>query len=80
MSLINAVLNPFLDSFIISFIDDTLVYSKSEEQHADHLHIILGVLVNERLYAEFSKCEFLLNLVAILGHVVSKEGVMVDLQ
>ncbi|WMV09159.1 hypothetical protein MTR67_002544 [Solanum verrucosum] len=62
------------------FIDDILVYSRSEEEHADHLRIVLGALEKQRLYAKFSKCEFWLTSVAILGHVVSKEEVMVDPQ
>ena len=80
MSLMNGVLKPFLDSFVIVFIDDILVYLKSEEEHANHLRIILGVLGKQRLYAKFSKCEFWLTSNAFLGHAVSKEGVMVDLQ
>ncbi|KAH0641913.1 hypothetical protein KY290_033526 [Solanum tuberosum] len=80
MSLMNGVFKPFLYSFMIVFIDNILVYSKREEEHADHLCIVLGVLGKQRLYAKFSKCEFWLNSVAFLGHVVSKEGVMVDPQ
>ncbi|WMV18243.1 hypothetical protein MTR67_011628 [Solanum verrucosum] len=81
MSLMNGVFKPFLDSFVIVFIDDDiLVYSKSEEEHADHLRIVLGLLGKQKLYAKFSKCEFWLTLVALLGHVVSKEEVMVDPQ
>ncbi|KAH0725405.1 hypothetical protein KY284_001270 [Solanum tuberosum] len=80
MSLMNMVFKPFLDSFVIIFIDDILVYSKSEDEHADHLRIVLCVLWKHRLYAKFSKCEFWLTLVAFLGLVVSKEGVMVEPQ
>ncbi|WMV14744.1 hypothetical protein MTR67_008129 [Solanum verrucosum] len=80
MSLINWVFKLFLDSFVIVFIDDILVYSKSEEEHANHLRTVLGVLGKQRLYAKFSKCEFWLTSVAFLGHVVSKEGVIVDPQ
>ncbi|WMV45901.1 hypothetical protein MTR67_039286 [Solanum verrucosum] len=80
MSLMNAVFKLFLDSFVIVFIDDILVYSKSEEEHANHLRIVMGVVGKQRLYAKFSKCEFWLTSVAFLGHVVSKKGVMVDTQ
>ncbi|KAH0773664.1 hypothetical protein KY290_010801 [Solanum tuberosum] len=80
MSLMNGVFKTFLDSFVIVFIDDILVSLKSEEEHVDHLCIVLGVLGKQMLYAKFSKCEFWLTSVAFLGHVVSKEGVMVDPQ
>ncbi|WMV59046.1 hypothetical protein MTR67_052431 [Solanum verrucosum] len=63
MSLINGVFKPFLDSFVIIFIDDILVYSKSKEEHADHLHIILGVLGKHKLYENFSKAQQLLSTV-----------------
>ncbi|WMV37260.1 hypothetical protein MTR67_030645 [Solanum verrucosum] len=80
LSLMNGVYKPFLDSFVIVFIDDILVYSRSKEKHADHLRIVLGVLRKQKLYAKCSKCEFWLTSVTFLGHVVSKEGVMVDPQ
>ncbi|WMV19400.1 hypothetical protein MTR67_012785 [Solanum verrucosum] len=57
MSLVNGVFKPFLDSFVIVFIDAILVYSKSEEEHANYLRIVLGVLGKQKLYAKFSKCE-----------------------
>ena len=69
---------PYLDSFVIVFIDDILVYSKTEEDHVRHLRIVLQRLREERLYAKFSKCEFWLTSVTFLEHVVSKEGVRVD--
>ncbi|WMV32393.1 hypothetical protein MTR67_025778 [Solanum verrucosum] len=71
--------NPFL-IVCDNVIDDILVYSRSKEDHADHLPIVLGVLRKQKLYAKFSKCEFWLTSVAFLGHVVLKEGVMVDPQ
>ncbi|WMV09407.1 hypothetical protein MTR67_002792 [Solanum verrucosum] len=80
MSLMNGVFKPFLDFFVIVFIDDILVYTKSEEEHADHLRIILGIHGKQKLYAKFSKCEFWLTSVAFLGHVVLKKGAMVDPQ
>ncbi|WMV40966.1 hypothetical protein MTR67_034351, partial [Solanum verrucosum] len=76
VSSMNGVFKPFLDSFVIVFIDDILVYLKSEEEHADHPRIILSVLGKQKLYAKFSKCEFWLTSLAFLGHIVSREGVM----
>ncbi|WMV19081.1 hypothetical protein MTR67_012466 [Solanum verrucosum] len=80
MSLMNGVFNQFLDSFVIVFIDDILVYSKSEEEHADYLRIVLVVLGKEMLYAKFSKCAFWLTSVAFFGACSFIEGVMVDPQ
>ena len=78
MSLMNGIFKPYLDLFVIVFIDDILIYSKSRKDHEEHLRIVLEVLREKRLYAKFSKCEFLLDSVSFLGHVVSKDGVMVD--
>lgn len=58
MDLINRVFHPYLDQFVIIFIDDILVYSRSKEQHEEHLRIVLGTLQKEKLYAKFSKCKF----------------------
>jgi len=80
MDLMNRVFKPFLDVFVIVFIDDILVYSRSEEDHANHLRQVLQVLHDRRLYAKFSKCEFWLKSVAFLGHIVSDEGIRVDSQ
>nr|GEV32174.1 hypothetical protein [Tanacetum cinerariifolium] len=77
MDLMNRVCKPYLDKFIIVFIDDILVYSKDEEEHEKHLKIILELLKKERLYAKFSKC-FWLDLVQFLGHVINHSGVHVD--
>jgi len=74
MHLMNSVFQPYLDSFVIVFIDDILVYSRSQEEHAQHLRIVLQRLREEKFYAKFSKCEFWLSSVAFLGHVVSSEG------
>ena len=60
------------------FVDNILIYSKSDEEHDDHLRIVLHALRNHRLYAKFSKCEFWLTDVRFLGHVVSASGVSVD--
>ncbi|GKA30836.1 putative reverse transcriptase domain-containing protein [Tanacetum coccineum] len=78
MDLINRVCKPYLDKFVIVFIDDILVYSKDEEEHGKHLKIILELLKKERLYAKFSKCDFWLDSVQFLGHVIDRSGVHVD--
>jgi hypothetical protein len=67
-----------LDKFVVVFIDDILVYSQNEEEHAEHLRIILTRLRDKQLYAKFSKCEFWLKKVPFLGHVLSDEGISVD--
>lgn len=78
MDLMNPVFRPFLDRFVIVFIDDILVYSRSAEEHARHLRYVLQTLREHQLYAKFSKCEFWLEEVAFLGHVVSRDGIQVD--
>ncbi|KAL5546822.1 hypothetical protein UlMin_006509 [Ulmus minor] len=78
MDLMNRVFKEFLDRFVIVFIDDILVYSKSTEEHEEHLRLILQTLRDHQLFAKFKKCEFWLNQVAFLGHVISKDGVAVD--
>ncbi|KAJ9545162.1 hypothetical protein OSB04_024869 [Centaurea solstitialis] len=78
MDLMNRVCRPYLDKFVIVFIDDILIYSKTAEEHGDHLRKILEMLKRERLYAKFSKCEFWLKEVQFLGHVVTQEGIKVD--
>ncbi|KAL5540174.1 hypothetical protein UlMin_045925 [Ulmus minor] len=78
MDLMNRVFKEFLDRFVIVFIDDILVYSKSAEEHEEHLRLILQTLRDHQLFAKFKKCEFWLNQVAFLGHVISKDGIAVD--
>ncbi|GJY09355.1 putative reverse transcriptase domain-containing protein [Tanacetum coccineum] len=78
MDLMNQVCKPYLDKFVIVFIDDILVYSKDEEEHEKHLKIILELLKKERLYAKFSKCDFWLDSVQCLGYVIDSSGVHVD--
>jgi hypothetical protein len=74
----NKVFMKFLDKFVVVFIDDILVYSKTEEEHAEHLRVVLGTLCEHQLYAKFYKCEFWLKEVGFLGHVLSAGGVSVD--
>ncbi|KAL0560847.1 hypothetical protein IC582_001261 [Cucumis melo] len=78
MDLMNRVFREFLDTFVIVFIDDILIYSKTEAEHEKHLRIVLQTLRDNKLYAKFSKCEFWLKQMSFLGHVVSKAGVSVD--
>jgi hypothetical protein len=78
MYLMNSVFMPELDKFVVVFIDDILIYSKTEEDHADHLRVVLQRLRDHRLYAKFSKCEFWLDNVKFLGHTISSEGISVD--
>nr|GEX33357.1 hypothetical protein [Tanacetum cinerariifolium] len=78
MDLMNRVYKPYLDTFVIMFIDDILIYSKSEDEHEVHLKTILDLLKKEKLYAKFSKCEFWLKEVQFLGHVVNRDGIHVD--
>nr|GFB42865.1 putative reverse transcriptase domain-containing protein [Tanacetum cinerariifolium] len=78
MDLMNRVCRPVLDKFVIMFIDDILIYSKNKEEHEEHLRIILELLQKEKLYAKFSKCEFWLDYVKFLGHVINSQGVHVD--
>jgi hypothetical protein len=74
----NLVFMPELDKFVVIFIDDILIYSKDEEDHAKHLHIVLQHLRDHQLYAKFSKCEFWLDSVKFLGHTISSNGISVD--
>jgi hypothetical protein len=76
--LMNKVFMEYLDKFVVVFIDDILVYSRSEEEHEEHLHLVLQKHRDHRLYAILSKCEFWLKQVAFLGHIISKGGISVD--
>ncbi|KAL0536750.1 hypothetical protein IC582_025710 [Cucumis melo] len=80
MDLMNRIFHQYLDQFVIVFIDDILVYSVDRESHEEHLRIVLQTLRDKQLYAKFSKCEFWLEQVVFLGHVVSAKGVSVDPQ
>jgi hypothetical protein len=76
--LMNSVFMPELDKFVVVFIDDILVYSKTMEEHEEHLQIVLQHLRAHQLYAKFSKCEFWINEVPFLGHVISPKGITMD--
>ncbi|GJU53882.1 putative reverse transcriptase domain-containing protein [Tanacetum coccineum] len=78
MDLMNRVCKPYLDKFIIVFIDDILIYSKNKQEHVEHLKLILDLLKKEQLYAKFSKCKFWIPKVQFLGHVIDSQGIHVD--
>ena len=78
MDLMNRIFSSYLDRFVVVFVDDILIYSASEEEHRSHLSIVLETLREHCLYAKLSKCEFWLDEVKFLGHVVSRDGVSVD--
>ena len=78
MDLMHRVFQPYLDEFVVVFVDDILIYSKIEEEHQDHLRTVLQALKEHQLYAKFSKYEFLFSEVKFLGYVVSASGVSVD--
>ncbi|GJU86632.1 putative reverse transcriptase domain-containing protein [Tanacetum coccineum] len=78
IDLINRVCKPYLDKFVIVFIDDILIYSKDEKEHEEHLKAILELLKKEKLYAKFSKCKFWIPKVQFLGHIIDSRGIHVD--
>ena len=78
MDYMNRIFRPYLDKFVVVFIDDILVYSKTEQEHAEHLRLVLQTLKERKLYAKLSKCEFWMAEVKFLGHVVSQGGVSID--
>jgi hypothetical protein len=78
MYLMNKVFMEYLDKFVVVFIDDILIYSRSKEEHEEHLRLALQRLQEHRLYAKLSRCEFWMKQVAFLGHVILKGGISVD--
>jgi len=78
MEYMNRIFHTYLDRFVVVFIDDILIYSKSEKEHVEHLRIVLQVLKEKKLYAKLSKCEFWLEEVSFLGHIISGIGIVVD--
>ncbi|KAH0655149.1 hypothetical protein KY290_030942 [Solanum tuberosum] len=80
MDLMNRVVKQYLDLFVIVFILDILIYSRNEKEHANHLRVVLQTPKDRQLFAKFSKCEFWLQSIAFLGHIMSSEGIRVDSQ
>jgi hypothetical protein len=78
MYLMNKVFMEYLDKFVVVFIDDILIYSKNEEEHEEHLRLVLQKLRERQLYAKFSKCDFWLKEVSFLGHIITDGGILVD--
>jgi hypothetical protein len=78
MYLMNKVFMEYLDKFVVVFIDDILIYSKTEEEHEEHLRCVLQKLREHQLYAKFSKCDFWLKEVSFLGHIITDGGISVD--
>jgi hypothetical protein len=78
MNLMKSVFMDYLDKFVVVFIDDILIYSQSEEEHVDHLKMVLQRLREHQLYAKLSKCEFWIDEVLLLDHIINKDGLVVD--
>ncbi|GJY97160.1 putative reverse transcriptase domain-containing protein [Tanacetum coccineum] len=78
MDLMNRECKPYLDKFVIGFIDDILIYSKNQQEHEEYLKSILELIKKEELYAKFSKCEFWIPKVQLLGHMIDSQGIHVD--
>jgi hypothetical protein len=76
--LMNKVFMEYLDKFMVVFVDDILIFSKNEEEHNEHLHMVLQKLIENQLYAKLNKCEFWLKEVSFLGHIISEGGISVD--
>eukprot|EP00253_Pinus_taeda_P023407 PITA_23407 len=78
MCLMNSIFHPYLDRFVLIFIDDILIYSRTIEEHHEHLRMVLQTLREHQLYAKFSKCDFFKEEIQYLGHVITKDGIVVD--
>ena len=79
MDYMNKIFRQFLDKFVVIFIDDILIYSRTHEEHAEHLRIVLGILREKQLFAKLLKCDFWMREVQFLGHMISAQGIVVDL-
>ena len=80
MCLKNSVFSGYLDKFVLVLLDDILVYSKNEEEHEEHLILTLELLREHQLYAKLSKCDFYRDKIQYLGHIISEEGISMDLE
>jgi hypothetical protein len=80
MCLMNDIFRIYLDKFVIMFLDDILIYSKSKEEHEHHLRLVLQVLREHQIYAKLSKCYFYHEQIHYLGHIVLEQGITVDLE
>ena len=78
MDYMNRIFRPYLDKFVVVFIDNILIYSKTAEEHGEHLRLVLGILREKQLYPKMDKCDLWLEEVRFLGHVINKDGVAVD--
>ena len=74
----NRIFKPFLDKFVVVFIDDILIYYRTRKEHAENLRIVLNILREKQLYAKLSKCDFWMSEIQFLGHVISAQGISVD--
>lgn len=80
MNLMNMVFSQYLDMFVILFVDDILIYSRSENEYVNHVRIVLQVLKGQKLFAMFRECELWLRFIAVLGHIVAIKGIKEDLK
>ena len=78
MDLMNRVFRLYIDKFVVVFIDDILVYSKNQKEHEEYLRIVLETLKEQKMYAKWKKCDFWIQSISFLGHVISEEGIEVD--
>ena len=78
MQYMDRIFKPYLDKFIVVFIDDILIYSRTKEEHEEYLKVVLGILREKKLCAKLSKCEFWMDEVKFLGHVVPQGGIAED--
>ena len=78
MDLMNRIFHQYLDQFVVIFIDDILIYSASEDEHRQHLKIVLQILREKQLFVKFKKCEFWLEEISFVGHIISGQRISVD--